>query len=334
VKRVWVQIHLWLGWTLGSIGTVIGLSGSFLVYDHEIDAWLNPQRYAVSGPEASRSFAEYAASARQAVPGARIAGMRMPDQEGAPIMVTARGQGPGFYRVFVDPPTGEVLEAVPGGGLVGWVHRLHENLTLREYWGREIVGAAGIAMLVSSLSGLYLWWPARGRFREALGARKGLPWSRNLHYLLGFYGCAVLALLSFTGIWLAYVDAGRTVVSTFSPLSPRAVEAGAYRVSLRDETLFVEAATGNVVRRVRGWDRTAGDRFLAAQRGLHSGEVLGPARVLLFVGGLLPAVLVVTGTTMWLRQRRRKNVATSSGDVAAPAGENPGNATAASAMRR
>jgi len=374
MRRLWVQVHLWLGLTLGAIGIVIGLSGSFLVYDHEIDAWLNPQRYAVSGSEASRSFAEYAASVRQAVPETRIVGIRMPEEGRGPIVVTARGQGAVFHRVYVDPPTGKVLEAVAGGGLIGWVHRFHENLTLREYWGREIVGAVGIAMLISSLSGLYLWWPARGRFKEALGTRKGVVLSRNLHYLLGFYGCLVLALLSFTGIWLAYVDAGRAVVSAFSPLAPRTVEAGApggkpiapdaavstaqalypgarvtglglpngergvYRVNLQDKrgpiSVFLEPGSGAVLRRTDAGSRSGGDRFLAVQRGLHGGELLGPARVLLFLGGLLPGVLAVTGTMMWLRQRRRKSVATSSSDVAAQPEENPENATAASAMRR
>jgi len=373
-RRAWVQIHLWLGLTLGAIGIAIGLSGSFLVYDREIDAWLNPQRYATSGSEASRSLAEYSASVRQAVPGSRIVGIRMPEQEGGPVVVTARAQGATFHRVYVDPPSGEVLEAVPGGGLVGWMHRFHENLTLRDYWGREIVGAVGIAMLISSLSGLYLWWPARGRFREALGMRSGFTTSRNLHYLLGFYGCIVLALLSFTGIWLAYVDAGRAVVSAFSPVTPRSVEAsapggkpvapdaavaaaqalypgarlaglgfpngerGVYRVNLRDATgpvtVFLEPAGGAVLRRAHASNRSGGDRFLAVQRDLHTGEMLGAARVLLFLAGLLPAVLVVTGTMMWLRQRRRRYVATSSGDVAAPAGKNLENATAPSATRR
>jgi len=373
VRRLWLQVHLWLGLTLGAIGIVVGLSGSFLVYDHEIDVWLNPQRYAVSGSEPSHSLAEYAASVRQAVPGARIVGIRMPE-DGGPVIVTARAQGPAFQRVFVDPPTAKVLEAVSGGGLVGWVHRFHENLTLREYRGREIVGAVGIAMLISALSGLYLWWPARGRFREALGVRAGFTTSRNLHYLLGFYGCVVLALLAFTGIWLAYVDAGRAVVSAFSPVTPRMVEGsspggkpiapdaalsaaqalypgarvvgigfpsgerGVYRVNLRDAAgpvmVFLEPASGVVLRRADASNRSGGDRFLAVQRDLHTGEMLGAARLLIFLGGLLPAVLVVTGTTMWLRQRRRKYVATSSGDVAASGGENPENATAASAMRR
>ena len=224
MRRFLVQVHLWLGLTLGVLGIFIGITGSVLLYDHEIDGWLNPQRYAVSGSEVSLDHAGYARSAGQALAGrARVVNLRMPEEKGMPVVATARVRDANeFYRVYMDPPTGRVLEAVAGGGFIGWVHRFHENLTLREYWGRELVGLVGFAMLFSALSGIYLWWPARGRFREGLGVRSGFAPSRNLHYLFGFYGSLVLALLSFTGIWLAYPDAGRNVVSAFSPLSPLA----------------------------------------------------------------------------------------------------------------
>ena len=37
-RPVWFQIHLWLGLTLGVVGALIGVTGSILVFDHEIDA--------------------------------------------------------------------------------------------------------------------------------------------------------------------------------------------------------------------------------------------------------------------------------------------------------
>ncbi len=228
MKRLWIQVHLWLGLSLGALGIFIGLSGSVLVYDHEIDAWLNPQRYAVSGPGVGLPPGEYLKSAGQTLQGrARPLIVRMPEAEGMPVVVLARARdGGAFTRLYLDPPTGKVLDAAPGGGFMGWLHAFHENLALREYQGREIVGLVGVAMLISSLSGIYLWWPPRGRMREALtGLRPGFTPSRNLHYLFGSYGALVLAMLSFTGIWLAFNDAGRTVVAVFSPVSPRSVQA-------------------------------------------------------------------------------------------------------------
>lgn len=340
MRRFWLQLHLWLGLTLGVVGIAIGLTGSALVFDHELDAWLNPARYAVSGPNASLSFAEYSASVAKSLEGrARLATLRLPEAHGLPVVALARGASGRFYRVFVDPPTGRVLEAVEGGGLMGWAHRFHENLTLREYWGRELVGAVGIAMFISSLTGLYLWWPGRRRFRLALGMRAGVALSRNLHYLAGFYGSAMLALLSFTGIWLAYPNAlgsprnpqvaaeasaggakrlppdaaariggeayrGAKLVSLGFP----AGATGTYRVNLRHEagpvSVFVDPGSGKILRRMDPTTQTPGDRFNAWQRRLHAGDAFGGAwKWILAATGVLPALLAVTGLLLWLRRR-------------------------------
>lgn len=356
LRQLWLNIHLWLGLTLGVIGVFIGLSGSGLVYEHAVDAWLNPQRYALSGTQAVLPVSEYLNRAGEALQDkARPGNLRMPEAEGAPLIVLLRGrEGGGFYRVYMDPASGKVLDVSQTGGLVGWLHGFHEHLQLREYGGRDVVGWVGVVMLISSLSGLYLWWPARGRFRQALALRPGVPLSRNLHYLFGFYGSLVLAMLSFTGIVLAWPDPGRNAVGMITPvsLSVRNVQAaeppaegkrigldqaldsartlypsavvsgvglpngpsGVYRIAFREAgddpanaiVIFLDPFSGAVLRRTDSAMRTTGDRFLAMQRAMHTGEAFGAlGRMIIFVVGLLPALLVVTGTTMWLRQRRR-----------------------------
>lgn len=365
LRRIWLQVHLWLGLTLGVVGALIGVTGSILVFDNEIDAWLNPQRYAVSGSQVALSYSGYVQRATQALEGrARPTNLRLPEGEGLPVVVfaRARGEGGGFHRVYLDPPTGGVLEVSASGGFIGWAHSFHESLTLREYMGREVVGAVGIAMLISSLSGIYLWWPPGGLGRRAFGFRPGFAPSRNLHYTFGFYGALVLAMLSFTGIFLAYPEPGRAVVAAFGPVSPsprnlqapespgpsiapdEAVEIaralypsarvtsvglpsgprGAYRISLREPgdlsarigpVVFVDPRTRAVLQRADRATRTGGDRFLAWQRILHEGEAFGVVgRVVICITGLLPPLLVVTGTMIWLRQRRQPRAA----DVGAP----------------
>src|SRR4029077_20260882 len=130
--------------------------------------------------------------------------------EAVPVVVFVRegGASASLRRVYLDPPTGRLLEAPAGGGLIGWAHDFHESLTLREYSGREIVGCVGIAMLISSLSGIYLWWPRRPLRRNDFTFRRGPVVSRNLHFTCGIYASLVLAMLSFTGIFLAFPDAG------------------------------------------------------------------------------------------------------------------------------
>jgi len=247
LRGVWVQIHLWLGLTLGVLGVFIGLSGSVLVFDRVLDARLNPQRYAISGAQIALPLSAYAERAAQALDGsARPTAIRLPDGEDGPVVVFARaGAGP-FQRVYLDPPTGRVLDIASARDPMLWIRSFHDSLALREYSGREIVGVVGIAMLISSLSGIYLWWPALGIGRQAFGFRRGFTLLRNLHYTVGFWGALVLATLSFTGIFIAFPDAGRAAVAAFGTLSPspRGIQApeGTGRPITPDEAAAVAKA--------------------------------------------------------------------------------------------
>ncbi len=257
MRAAWLQIHLWLGITLGVLGAFIGISGSILVFDHDIDAWLNPQRYSVNAIEGkpTLAYSEYLARAQQVAPAkVRVTQLRLPDEQGQPVAITlrGRGEGGGSYTAYLDPADGRLIELSDGGGAIGWMHRFHEYLLIRDYNGRTIVGAVGFGMLISSLSGLYLWWPARGRFREALGFRRGIPITRNLHYFCGFYACLILAMLSFTGIYLAFPEASRDVVGVLMPVSPmmRNVQGSQDADSAKDAkpiTVDVAAATAQAI---------------------------------------------------------------------------------------
>jgi len=229
VRRVWVLTHLWLGVTLGVIGALVGVTGSVLVFDRAIDGVQNPQRYATSGKEIALPYAEYAQrGARVVGDGARVVNLRIPHEGETPVVVFVRASANGseggaagpLRRVYLDPPTGLVLDAPTQTGLIGWAHDFHESLRLRDYNGREVVGVVGIAMLISSLSGVYLWWPRRRVRRKDFAFRRGAAMSRNLHLTLGIWGALVLAMLSFTGIFLAFPDAGRASVGSFIAVSP------------------------------------------------------------------------------------------------------------------
>ena len=110
-------------------------------------------------------YADYAKRAAGAVgEGARIVNLRLPAGRGMPVVAFVRARGDSGAACAASTSIrrpGACSMRPCGGGLIGWAHDFHESLTLREYNGREIVGVVGIAMLVSSLSGIYLWWPRR-----------------------------------------------------------------------------------------------------------------------------------------------------------------------------
>jgi uncharacterized iron-regulated membrane protein len=232
LRRLWLNVHLWIGVGLAVLLIPISISGGLLVFHDDLDALINPQRYAVTGSQAALPATDYLAKAAEAVAkdpaDLRVTGLRYPE-EGGPMRVVTRasntqpGVRPRFVTVFLDPPTGNVLDVMEfGSSFIGFLHVFHENLMLPQYNGRQIVGWAGVGMLILSLTGIWIWWPRNGGFL------KGLRWTRsprftfNLHSMLGFWISIPLAVVSLTGIYLSFPQTARELMSSVATVTPNA----------------------------------------------------------------------------------------------------------------
>lgn len=354
LRRLWLNIHLWLGLGLALLLVPVSLSGALLVWHDHLDALVNPGRYAVT-QGAPQPPAALLASARPAFgEGFQPMVVRLPEDAGWPATVMAReqqrrGEGAGgrprMLTAYIDPATGRVLDVSEfRTSLIGYLHRFHENLTIPEYSGRAIVGWSGVAMLILSLSGIYLWWPRSGGFKRGLRYRRGPATSFNLHHLVGFWIAIPLAVVSVTGIYLGFPQQGRDLLSSVAPMTPqqrgafnqpllaqprldadRALAAalegaagaqvaaiflpnqstGAWRVQLRD-------GAGNILVDDRRGERRvvapqSGDRIAQWIRWIHEGSHSGVLwQVLVFICGVLPTLFTITGLMIWLRSRRAK----------------------------
>jgi uncharacterized iron-regulated membrane protein len=69
LRRLWLNVHLWIGIGLCALLIPISVSGGLLVWHDEIDSWINPQRYAVSASPALLPPVVYLAQAQEAVVG-------------------------------------------------------------------------------------------------------------------------------------------------------------------------------------------------------------------------------------------------------------------------
>jgi uncharacterized iron-regulated membrane protein len=232
LRRLWLNIHLWIGVGLAALLIPISISGGLLVWHDEIDTLINPQRYAVSGGQVALPPSAYLAKAAEAVAkdpaDLRVTGVRYPD-EGWPVRVVTRaansepGKRPRFVTVFLDPPTGNVLDVMEfGSSFIGFLHVFHENLTLPQYNGRQIVGWAGTGMLVLSLTGIWLWWPRNGGFLRGLRWLRSPHFTFNLHNMLGFWISIPLAVVSLTGIYLSFPQTARDLMSSVATVTPNA----------------------------------------------------------------------------------------------------------------
>jgi uncharacterized iron-regulated membrane protein len=229
LRRIWLNIHLWIGLGLAVLLIPISLSGALLVWHDHVDALINPGRYAVTRGEAQPPSALLASAGAALGKGFEPVVVRLPGSAGWPATVTAReqrrgesGGRPRLVTAYLDPPTARVLDTAEfRNSLIGFLHRFHENLTIPEYSGRAVVGWVGVGMLVLSCSGIYLWWPRSAGFLRGLCWRRGPATSFNLHHLFGFWIAIPLAVVSATGIYLGFPQQARELLASVAPMTPQ-----------------------------------------------------------------------------------------------------------------
>lgn len=219
----WLSVHKWIGILLAVLIIPLCVTGAALVWDDVIDRWVNPGRYAVTGA-AGLPPSAYAAAAQAALPpGARLISLRYAGDDG-PILATATGPNagntggrPARTNVWIDPGSARVLDVASSNS--GWarvMHRLHGSFMIPGL-GRRIVGWVGVAMTISCLTGLWLWWPIGGSLRRGFRWKRRDSFAANLHHQMGFWILVPLAMLSVTGVWISFPQ----VFSRFEATAPQ-----------------------------------------------------------------------------------------------------------------
>jgi uncharacterized iron-regulated membrane protein len=350
LRRLWFQVHKWIGLALALLIIPISLTGSALVWHDWLEEALNPERKVTAS--ASLPIATYADAARRhAAPSEKLLSLTFAEESGPVVATLARPPGPRGGRpvrtiLHLDPGSAGVLDrSASNEGPVQVMHVLHGSLMVPGV-GRQIVGWVGVAMLLSSLTGLWLWWPLKGGFRRGLRWRRQPTTSANLHHQGGFWIALPLAVLSLTGAWISFPaffaqlsgdPAGpnpaermrrmaaqplaetrlgpQQVLATSSayatgPLSqiswPTAA-AGEWKVSYRRSGGPAEVTIADATGAAKPPRPAQPETTARLMRRLHDGTGMGRLwQVIIFIGGIIPAALAVTGILMWLNVRRRR----------------------------
>lgn len=221
VRRVLVQIHLWLGLVVGFVWALQGLTGAALVFHREIDRLSLP--HAAVGPMAPIDGLIAAAQRHAAAPIERIG---IADARGD-LLTAAYTDAAGHGRaLLLDAATGAVTgtrEDHPGSPFTGsatrWLYTVHETLLLGER-GETLVGVSGILLLTGTITGLWLGWPRRKAWRAAFAyprwrsaAQALFGWHRMVGLVVGF---ALLVTVP-GGVWMIFQGDLRPALAKIVP---------------------------------------------------------------------------------------------------------------------
>jgi uncharacterized iron-regulated membrane protein len=226
IRRVNFQIHLWAGILLALYVSVIGITGSVLVFGLEIgrvvdaDPWPGLIEQKTAAP-----LAQVIENVTSAYPRARLISVMTPTRTEPVFIATIQPRR--RLKIACHPVTGQLLGEVPvRHSRLDWVYRLHEDL-LGGRTGRVVNAVCAMALLLLVLTGLVNWWPGVKHVARALKIDFRRRWKRvnfDIHSAVGFWSFAFLIMWAVSGIYftwpawfLAQVDRLSPVVNARPP---------------------------------------------------------------------------------------------------------------------
>lgn len=254
-RERWMLLHRYLGLLAALWLTLLGLSGSLLVYYPELDAALNPGLLTHETRGQPLSASVLVETIEQAYPAWRVGQLRFPSEEDRNVSARiARPDAPAQWReVLIDPVSARLhgdrpwaRQEVSRRTAFSWLYAFHSALMLKGELGEYLVGGLGLIMLTSVISGLCLWWPRGGKWKQALGFKPRASTVRrhvDLHRIGGYVGALVLGGLALTGMQMNLPRLLTTPLQWVSPVTrhqaPPTVVPGTAPLAL--ERLLVQA---------------------------------------------------------------------------------------------
>lgn len=291
-RKILFQIHLWSGISLGLYIFFISITGSVLVYRNELYVAATPNPV-ISGNQGSMlSEAQLTEQALLLNPGyevTRVTQARNPDQA-AEIWMASEGN---IRKRFFDPYTGADIGSAARTGqmLVIGLINLHESFLLGPT-GRKVNGIGAMLIMLIVFTGLVIWWPGVKRWRRSLKLQTGVNWKRTIwdaHSMLGIWSFLFILVFAFSGVYLSFPDFFHQLGDRLQPITDE--NAGSRFV---DKALYWLAFLH--------FGRINGIGLVCDGPGFCDQSV----KALWASFGLVPAIMFVTGATMWWNRVLRR----------------------------
>jgi uncharacterized iron-regulated membrane protein len=160
-KKLWA-VHSWVGLYAGIVIAVLSITGAAAVFKNEIDRLLNPSLLIVEPRREHASLTDITQQVQQRYAGFELLSIELPSAPDEVYVLKLRKEGTSRFNattldVMVNPYTGEELGSRDFyRSFAFFLRNLHVRL-YEHYWGRQIVGLFGIALIVSTVTGLLIY---------------------------------------------------------------------------------------------------------------------------------------------------------------------------------
>lgn len=209
LKKLFGQIHLWLGLASGLVVLVVALTGSIMVFQEELEPVLFRKEMIVQVQSHRLPVDSLIAVAAAQYPKIPVRQVRVFAKENRSVLVLAgKVKRDTWKYLYIDPYTGKVLgKGKSESRFFEVVLSLHRYLLAGDT-GKIITGISCSMFFILTISGIIIWWPAnkaamKQRFRVKWDASfKRVNW--DWHAVIGFYSSFFLLAISLTGLVWSY----------------------------------------------------------------------------------------------------------------------------------
>ncbi len=220
-RKIVLFAHLCLGLLLGLYFSLLGLTGSALLFKSELHRFFKPSIYYVAAPENTSRLAldKLAQAFSETHPGTSISSLLLPIATNDVLIIGYKAALPGQQKpqsmqTLIDPYTGKVMaEQLSGGWFFRTLHNLHAKLLLDDL-GEDLHRYGVLAVFALLLSGVWLWWSSitglveplkfskvLSQFKQKVAVKLDGSFNRKIfdvHNVVGFFTAAVLSVLALT----------------------------------------------------------------------------------------------------------------------------------------
>ncbi|MEM8571310.1 MAG: PepSY domain-containing protein [Pseudomonadota bacterium] len=178
-------------------------------------AWIDGrdgERTAVLPQGAPLAVSTQAVAAAAAVPDGTLVQYVAPRRNDVAALFRVDAAGDAIM-VAVDPYTAQVIETFPRrSGWYDFFDGIHGDLKLGVTGDRILETAASVSLVLIA-TGLYMWWPRRTGWRDALIPRltRGRSLWKSLHGVVGFWMSILLVFFLISGLAWAGIWGGKMV---------------------------------------------------------------------------------------------------------------------------
>lgn len=231
--RRWIfYIHFYAGVIAGLLFTVVGITGSIIVFVPELRVIEAPGNAVVRPNTHSLPLQTILEEVRRSRPHDYIESFSSANERDSFELTPSkslnfRSYAPNGDRIqtFIDQYTGSIIAQYDyNHRFLQQIYELHDNL-LTGLKGRKVNAWFAMLMMIVSIAGLLLWWRGRRYWRLGFQYKIQASWKRqtwDLHNLGGFIFFLPLLLLAFTGVYYSF-ESGYAAIAAALTRGPSTV---------------------------------------------------------------------------------------------------------------